>query len=47
MTSVKVRIHFLSDVFVCCHSEIMLPWQHDVTTSPLYLGVGMGYRSMK
>ena len=29
----KVRIHFLSDVLVCCHSTILLPWQHDVTTS--------------
>ena len=47
MTSKTVRIHFLSDVFVCCHSEIVLRWQHDVTTSPLYLGVGMGYGSIK
>ena len=28
-----VRIHFLSDVLVCCHSKILLPWQRDVTTS--------------
>ena len=21
---------------VCCHPEILLPWQHDVMTSPLY-----------
>ena len=21
---------------VCCHPEILLPWQRDVTTSPLY-----------
>ena len=32
-----VRIHFLSDVLVCCHPEILLPWQRDVTTSPLHL----------
>ena len=32
-----VRIHFLSEVLDCCHPEILLPWQHDVTTSPLYL----------
>ena len=31
-----VRIHFLSDVLVCCHPQILLPWQRDVTTSPLY-----------
>ena len=32
-----VRIHFLSEVLDCCHPEILLPWQHDVMTSPLYL----------
>ena len=26
-----VRIHFLSDV----HPEILIPWQRDLTTSPL------------
>ena len=31
-----VRIHFLSDVLVCCHSRTLLPWQRDVTTSSLY-----------
>ena len=31
-----VRIHLLSDVWVCCHPEILLLWQRDVTTSPLY-----------
>ena len=31
-----VLIHFLSDVLVCCHPKILLPWQRDVTTSPLY-----------
>ena len=31
-----VRIHFLSDVLICCHPKILLPWQRDVTTSPLY-----------
>ena len=38
-TSMKfetVRIHFLSDVLVCCHSKVLLPWHRDVTTSPLY-----------
>ena len=29
------RIHFLSDVLVCCHPKILLPWQRDVTTSLL------------
>ena len=36
MKSETVRIHFLSDVLICCHPEILLPWQRDVTTSPLY-----------
>ena len=27
-----VRIFFLSDVFICCHPEILLPWQRDATT---------------
>ena len=32
-----VRIHFfLSDVLVCCHLKILLPWQRDVMTSPLH-----------
>ena len=31
-----MQIHFLSDVLICCHQEILLPWQCDVTTSPLY-----------
>ena len=31
-----VRIYFLSDVLICCHPEILLPWQRDVTTFPLY-----------
>ena len=34
-----VRIHFLSDIFDLCHSEILLPQQCDVTTSPLYNNV--------
>ena len=29
-----VQIHFWSEVFVCCHPEILLAWQHDVTTFP-------------
>ena len=32
-----VRIYFLSEFSVCCHPKILLPWQRDVTTSPLYL----------
>ena len=32
-----VRIYFLSDVLICCHPQILLPWQHDVTTCPLYV----------
>ena len=28
-----VRIHFLSEFTVCCHPEILLPWQRDVTTN--------------
>ena len=32
----RVQIHFLSDVLVCCHPEILLLRQRDVTTSPLY-----------
>ena len=31
-----VRIHFLSDFLICRHPKILLPWQRDVTTSPLY-----------
>ena len=31
-----VQIHFLSDISVYCHPEILLPKQRDVTTSPLY-----------
>ena len=30
-----VRNQFLSDVLICCHPEILLLWQCDVTTSPL------------
>ena len=33
-----VRIHFLSDVLVCCHPGILLPKQREVTTSPFYYG---------
>ena len=25
-----VRLHFLSEVLICCHPEILLPWQRDV-----------------
>ena len=31
-----VRIHFLGEFSVCGHPEILLPWERDVTTSPLY-----------
>ena len=31
-----VLIHFLNDVLVCCHPEILLPWQRDVTTYLYY-----------
>ena len=33
-----VQVYLLSDVLVCCHPEILLLWQRDVTTSPLYYG---------
>ena len=36
MKFVTVWIHFLGTFLVCCHPEILLPWQRDVTTSPLY-----------
>ena len=31
-----MRIYFLSEFSVCCHPKILLPWQHDVTTSLYY-----------
>ena len=33
------QIHFLSDVLICRHVEILLPWQRDVNDfpSPLHL----------
>ena len=36
MKSGTVRIYFLSEFSVCCHRNILLPWERDVTTSPLY-----------
>ena len=36
MKSETVQIHFLSDVLIFCHPEILLPWQRHVTYSPLY-----------
>ena len=36
MKSGTVRIYFLSEFSVCCHRNILLPWQRDVTMSPLY-----------
>ena len=42
-----VRIYFLSEFLVCCHPKILLPWQHDVTTS-LYLALHvLFYNSMR
>ena len=44
-----VRIRFLSNVLGCCHPAILLSWQCDVTTCPLYfkcihtLGVLLNY----
>ena len=34
-----VRITFQATFSVCCHPKILLPWQLDVTTSPLYRGL--------
>ena len=31
-----VRILFSSEFSVCCHPKNLLPWQREVTTSPLY-----------
>ena len=31
-----VRTYFLSEFSVCRHPKILLPWQSDVTISPLY-----------
>ena len=31
-----VQIDFEVTFSVCCHTKILLPWQHDVTTCPLY-----------
>ena len=34
-----VRIHFIlikETLSICCHPEILLPWQRDVTNAPLY-----------
>ena len=40
-----VRILFLSDVLICGHPEILLPWQGDVTTSLYYGAVSRGRHS--
>ena len=37
-----VRIHFLGNVWICRHPEILLPWQRDVTNSPLYYRIVIG-----
>ena len=34
-----VRIYFLSDVLICCHPDILLPWQSGVTTSSVYSSI--------
>ena len=31
-----LRIYFLSEFFSVCRPKILLPWQREVTTSPLY-----------
>ena len=31
-----VQIDFQVTLSVCCYPKILLPWQHDVPTSPLY-----------
>ena len=33
-----VRIHYLSEITVCCHPEMLLPWQRDVATTTLCYG---------
>ena len=38
-----MQIHFVSELPVCCHPEILLPWQRDVTTSPLSLQKTLRY----
>ena len=38
-----VRIYFLSEFSVCSHPKILLPWQRDVTTSPLYSVPMLGF----
>ena len=40
-----MQIHSLSEFSVCCHPEILLPWEHDVMTSPLYSGPRLCGRS--
>ena len=32
-----VRILFLSEFSGSCQSEMLLPWERDLTTSPLYI----------
>ena len=31
-----VQVYFLSEFSFCCHQNILLSWQREVTTSPLY-----------
>ena len=35
-----VLIYFLSEFSVCRHPKILLPWQREVTISPLYSILG-------
>ena len=39
-----VRIYFLREFSVCCHPKLLLPWQRDLTTSPLYYSGFAVYR---
>ena len=35
-SSKQCEFTFYVKFLVCCHPEILLPWQSDITTSPLY-----------
>ena len=35
----------LSEFSVCCHPEILLPWQRDIMTSPLSIYVAVNFLS--
>ena len=40
-----VRIFFLGEFSVCCHPKMLLPWQRDATTPPLYSAIQLHYES--